>query len=137
VSAFDVGSSNRLDHELLPVHLTGSDHGVGALPCTSGQCRGLLSVAEAGSAPTAHLGTGGDRRHAQRYGTRRLRAELCAKGHAGKHYALRSWLRRRDLRALSTRPRTTVADLKAVVAENCCLTSPPPRPQIRSGMGRE
>ena len=56
-------------------------------------------------------------RYAQRYGTRRLRAE----GHADGRYALRTWLRRRGLRELSTRPqrpRTTVADPAAVVAEN-------------------
>jgi len=74
-------------------------------------------------------------RHAQRYGARRLRAELRAEGHAVGRYALRSWLRRRGLRALSTRPqrpRTTVADPAAVVAETCSWASPrPPRP-IRS-----
>ena len=43
-------------------------------------------------------------RHARRYGTRRLRAELRAEGHAVGRYALRSWLHRHDLRALSTRP---------------------------------
>ena len=51
-------------------------------------------------------------RHARRYGTRRLRAELRAEGHAVGRYALRSWLRRNGLRALSTRsqrPRTTAA----------------------------
>ena len=60
-------------------------------------------------------------RHARRYGTRRLRAELHAEGHAVGRYALRSWLHRNGLRALSTRPqrpRTTVADPAAVVAEN-------------------
>ena len=66
-------------------------------------------------------------RHAQRYGTRRLRAELRAQGHAVGRYALRSWLQRRGLRALSTRPqrpRTTVADPAAVVAENLLLGQP-------------
>lgn len=38
--------------------------------------------------------------HAQRYGTRRLWAELQAEGHTIGRYALRSWLRRRGLRAL-------------------------------------
>jgi putative transposase len=64
-------------------------------------------------------------RHARRYGTRRLRAELQAVG----RYALRSWLHRNDLRALSTRPhwpRTTVADPAAVVAENRLLGQPAP-----------
>jgi putative transposase len=68
-------------------------------------------------------------RHAQRYGTRRLRAELRAERHAVVRYALRSWLRRRGLRALSTRPqrpRTTVADPAAVVAENLLLGQPTP-----------
>jgi putative transposase len=68
-------------------------------------------------------------RHAQRYGTRRLRAELQAEGHTVGRYALRSWLRRHGLRALSTRPqrpRTTVADPAAVVAENLLLGQPAP-----------
>ena len=68
-------------------------------------------------------------RHARRYGTRRLRAELRAEGHAVGRYALRTWLRRKGLRALSTRPhrpRTTVADPTAVVAENRLLGQPAP-----------
>ena len=68
-------------------------------------------------------------RHARRYGTRRLRAELRAEGHAVGRYALRSWLQRNGLRALSTRPqrpRTTVADPAAVVAENRLLAQPAP-----------
>ena len=68
-------------------------------------------------------------RHAQRYGTQRLRAELRAQGHAVGRYALRSWLRRRGWRALSTRPqrpRTTVADPAAVIAENLLLGQPAP-----------
>ena len=68
-------------------------------------------------------------RHAQRDGTRRLRAELRAEGHAVGRYALRTWLRRRSLRALSTRPqrpRTTVAEPAAVVAENLLLGQPVP-----------
>ena len=68
-------------------------------------------------------------RHAQRYGTRRLQAKLQAEGHAVGRYVLRSWLRRRGLRALSTRPqrtRTTVADPAAVVAENLLLGKPAP-----------
>ena len=66
-------------------------------------------------------------RHACRYGTRRLRAELSAEGHAVGRYALRTWLRRRGLQTLSTRPqrpRTTVADPAAVVAENRLLGQP-------------
>ena len=68
-------------------------------------------------------------RHARRYGTRRLRTELRAEGHAVGRYALRSWLHRNDLRALSTRPqrpRTTVADPAAVVAANRLLGQPAP-----------
>ena len=68
-------------------------------------------------------------RHAQRYGTRRLRAELRAEGHAIGRYALRTWPRRCGLRALNTRPqrpRTTVADPAAVVAENLLLGQPAP-----------
>jgi transposase InsO family protein len=51
------------------------------------------------------------------------------KGTAVGRYALRTWLRRRRLRALSTRPqrpRTTVADPAAVVAENLLLGQPAP-----------
>ena len=68
-------------------------------------------------------------RHARRYGTRRLRAELRAEGHAVRRYALRSWRHRHDLRALSTRPqrpRTTIADPAAVVTENRLLGQPAP-----------
>jgi putative transposase len=68
-------------------------------------------------------------RHVQRYGTRRLRAELRVEGHAGGRYALRNWLRRRGLRALSTRPqrpRTTVTDAAAIVAENLLFNQPAP-----------
>ena len=67
--------------------------------------------------------------HAQRYGTRRLRAELRVEGHAIGRYALRTWLRRCGLRVLSTRPqrpRTTLADPAAVVAENLLLGQPAP-----------
>ncbi|MBO0361180.1 IS3 family transposase [Hymenobacter sp. BT186] len=68
-------------------------------------------------------------RHAKRYGTRRLRAELQAEGHQVGRYALRSWLRASGQRALSTRPqrpRTTQADPAAVVAENRLLGQPAP-----------
>jgi len=68
-------------------------------------------------------------RHARRYGTQRLRAELHAEGHAVGRYALRSWLHRNGLRTLSTRPqrpRTTVADPAATVAENRLLGQPAP-----------
>jgi len=63
-------------------------------------------------------------RHARRYGTWRLRAELHAKGHAIGSYALQTWLRRHGLRALSPRshqPRTTQLDPAAGVAENSLL----------------
>jgi len=68
-------------------------------------------------------------RHAQRYGTRRLQVELRAEGHAVGRYALRTWLHRHGFRALSTRaqrPRTTVADPAAIVAENRLLGQPAP-----------
>jgi len=68
-------------------------------------------------------------RHARRYGTRRLRAELHAEGHAVGRYALRTWLHRHHLQALSTRPhrpRTTVADPAATVTENRLLGQPAP-----------
>ena len=77
-------------------------------------------------------------RHARRYGTRRLRAELRAEGHAVGRYALRTWLRRKGLRALSTRPhrpRTTVADPAAVVAENRLLGQPAPTVPNRVWVG--
>ena len=77
-------------------------------------------------------------RHARRYGTRRLRAELRAEGHAVGRYALRSWLHRHGLRALSTRPqrpRTTVADPAAVVAENRLLGQPAPTAPARVWVG--
>ena len=73
-------------------------------------------------------------RHAQCYGTRRLRAELRAVG----PYALRTWLRRRGLRTLSTRPqrpRTTVADPAAVVAEILLLGQPAPTAPNQVWMG--
>ena len=73
-------------------------------------------------------------RHTRRYGTRRLRAELHAEGHAVVHYALRTWLLRNDLRALSIRPqrpRMPVADPAAVVAENRLLgRSAPTAPDL-------
>lgn len=78
------------------------------------------------------------RRHARRYGTRRLRAELRAEGPAVGRYALRSWLHRHGLRALSTRPqrpRTTVADPAAVVAENRLLGQPAPTAPDQVGVG--
>ena len=77
-------------------------------------------------------------RHARRYGTRRLRAELRAEGHAVGRYALRNWLHRHGLRALSTRPqrpRTTVADPAAVVAENRLLGQPAPTAPDRVWVG--
>ncbi len=68
-------------------------------------------------------------RHARRYGTRRLRAELRAEGHLVGRYALRTWLHRHGWRALSTRPsrpRTTVSDRAIIVAENRLLGRPAP-----------
>ena len=77
-------------------------------------------------------------RHARRYGTRRLRAELRAEGHEVGRYALRTWLRRKGLRALRTRPhrpRTTVADPAAVVAENRLPGQPAPTAPDRVWVG--
>ena len=77
-------------------------------------------------------------RHARRYSTRRLRAELRAEGHAVGRYALRSWLHRHGLRALSTRPqrpRMTVVDPAAVVAENRLLGQPAPTAPDRVWVG--
>ena len=68
-------------------------------------------------------------RHVRRYGTRRLRAKLHAEGQAVGRYALRTWLHRHYLQALSTRPhrpRTTVANLAAIRAENRLLGQPAP-----------
>lgn len=67
--------------------------------------------------------------HARRYGTRRLRAELQSQGYKVGRYALRSWLRTNNLRALSTRPqrpRTTQADPNHQVSENLLLHRPAP-----------
>ena len=67
------------------------------------------------------------KRHAERYGTRRLRAELQAEGHAVGRCALRTWLRRHSWRSTrAQRPRTTEADPQAVAAENRLLHQPPP-----------
>ena len=103
-----------------------------ALPRAGRQLRRLLSVARSSQptpAPWQVAAQAAFTRHARRYGTRRLRAELRAEGHAVGRYALRSWLHRHGLRALSTRPqrpRTTVADPAAVVAENRLLGRPAP-----------
>jgi len=50
-------------------------------------------------------------RHARRYGTRRLRAELRAEGHAVGRYALRSWLHRNGHVALAEQHFTRAVDL--------------------------
>ena len=58
-----------------------------------------------------------------------MRAELRAEGRVVGRYALRTWLHRQGLRALSTRPlrpRTTVAYPAVVVAENRLLGQPAP-----------
>ena len=73
-------------------------------------------------------------RHAHRYGTRRLRAE----GYAVGRYALRFWLHHQGLHVLSTRPqrpRTTVADPAAIVAENRLLGQPAPTAPDRVWVG--
>ncbi|WP_409025028.1 DDE-type integrase/transposase/recombinase [Hymenobacter sp.] len=65
-------------------------------------------------------------------------AELHAEGHPVGRYALRNWLHRHGLRALSTRPhrpRTTVADPAAVVAENRLLGQSAPTAPNRVWVG--
>ena len=92
----------------------------------------------AAPAPWHAAAQGAFRRHARRYGTRRLRAKLRAENHAVGRYALRTWLRRNGLRALSTRPhrpRTTVAGPAAVVAENRLLGQPTPTAPDRVWVG--
>ena len=99
------------------------------------QWRGRFAAAEA---PWHRAAQQAFARHASRYGTRRLRAELRAEGHAVGRYALRTWLHRHGLQALSTRsqrPRTTVADPAAVVAENRLLGQPAPTALNRVWVG--
>jgi len=75
-------------------------------------------------------------RHASRYGTRRLRAELRAEGHqVGRYAALRTWLRASGLRALCThtqRPRATQA-APAWWPQTCCSVNLPRAAPIKSG----
>ena len=83
----------------------------------------------AGPAPWHAAAQAAFTRHARRYGTRRLRADLRAEGHLVGRYALRTWLHRSGLQALSTRPhrpRTTATDPAAVVADNRLLGRPAP-----------
>jgi hypothetical protein len=77
-------------------------------------------------------------RHARQHGTRWLRAELRAEGHAVGRCALRSWRRRNGLRALSTRPqrpRTAVSDPAAIGTENRLLGQPAPTAPDQVGVG--
>ena len=67
--------------------------------------------------------------HADRYGQRRLRAQLRREGHAVGRQRLRGWLSASGLRALCTRastrpPRTTQADPQAIAAANKLATWP-------------
>ena len=90
------------------------------------QWRQRLAPPVAAWQPTVHAAF---TRHARRYGTRRLRAKLRAEGYAVERFALRSWLHRHGLQTLSTRlqrPRTTVAEPAAIVAENRLLGQPAP-----------
>ena len=83
----------------------------------------------AAPAPWQAVAQAGFTRHARRYGTRRRRAELQVEGHAVGRYALRTWLPRHHLQALSTRPhrpRATVADPAATVTENRLRGQPAP-----------
>ena len=67
--------------------------------------------------------------HSQRYGTRRLRAEVQAQGHAVGCWRIRRVLQAHDLRAQplhSFVPRTTDSDLAARAAPNRLLGQPAP-----------
>ncbi|WP_350356636.1 IS3 family transposase [Hymenobacter canadensis] len=72
-------------------------------------------------------------RHARRYGTRRLRAELRAEGHAVGRYALRIWLRRHGLWALSTRPARRSPTQRPSWPKTAYWGCRPPPPRTKSG----
>lgn len=68
-------------------------------------------------------------RYAQRYGARRLRAELYNESHAVGRYVLCTWLRSCGARDLNAHPQclhTTVVDLVVDVSENLLLGQPAP-----------
>jgi len=62
--------------------------------------------------------------HSPRYGTRRLRVEVQAEGHAVGRWAIRHVLKTHGLRAQQPRslvPRTTDSDPAVRAAPNCCV----------------
>ena len=77
-------------------------------------------------------------RHARRYGTRRLRAELQAAGYPIGRYRIRRVLRQHELRAQQPRsfvPRTTDSGLGQGVAPNRLLGQPRPMQPDRVWVG--
>ena len=77
-------------------------------------------------------------RHSQRYGTRRLRAEVQAEGHRVGRWRIRRVLRAHGLRAQQPRsfvPRTTDSDPAARAAPNRLLGQPAPTAPNRVWVG--
>ena len=75
-------------------------------------------------------------RHSQRYGTRRLRAEVQAQGHAVGRWRIRRVLKAHGLRAQQPRsfvPRTTDSDPSVRAAPNRLLGQPAPTAPIGCG----
>ena len=75
-------------------------------------------------------------RHSQRYGTRRLRAEVQAEGHQVGRWRIRRVLKTHGLRAQQPRsfvPRTTDSDPAVRAAPNRLLGQPAPRPPTGCG----
>jgi transposase InsO family protein len=76
--------------------------------------------------------------HSQRYGTRRLRAEVRAQGHAVGRWRIRRVLREQGLRAQQPRsfvPRTTDSDPAVRAAPNRLLGQPAPTAPNRVRVG--
>ena len=76
--------------------------------------------------------------HSQRYGTRRLRAEVHAQGHAVGRWRIRRLLREHGLRAQQPRsfvPRTTDSDPVVRAAPNRLLGQPAPTAPNRVWVG--
>ena len=77
--------------------------------------------------------------HSQRYGTRRLRAEVRAEGHAVGRWRIRLVLKAHGLRAQQPRsfvPRTTDSDPAVRAAPNRLLGQPAPTAPDRVWVGR-
>ena len=77
--------------------------------------------------------------HSQRYGTRRLRAEVQAEGHAVGRWRIRRVLKAHELRAQQPRsfvPRTTDSDPAVRAAPNRLLGPPAPTAPDRVWVGR-